>query len=248
MVKSEVKKVNERFQSLLISALVLREKMLSDERLEIIQARIEVFNKDLVELSSLIPKEIMNSGFLLRHAGFIQHWVDKNALENCRNDIIQICEKDIFHVQNEFILSQVYVDNSSLNGNYSWSLIHPVVCDVSKTLFENKHYAEAVEAAFKEINDVVKKGYKKKKGIEEDGDSLMRKSFSPAHPVFKFTSMQTDSDKNIQHGYMEIFAGANRGIRNPKAHKNMEVIPDEAWEMIVLASHLMRMWDKTQKY
>lgn len=32
-------------------------------------------------------------------------------------------------------------------------------------------------------------------------------------------------------------------IRNPKAHANLEIDQLESWEKIVLASHLMKIWD-----
>ncbi len=41
---------------------------------------------------------------------------------------------------------------------------------------------------------------------------------------------------------MEIFSGAITGIRNPKAHANLDISEIEAWEKLVIASHLMKMW------
>ncbi len=125
-----------------------------------------------------------------------------------------------------------------------WTKIHPEIAKVSKSRFETDHYGDATEAAFKEVNDIIKKAYLKKTEKEEDGDSLMRRSFSPGNPVFLLADLSTESGRNIQQGYMEIFAGSMKGIRNPKAHANMDVHPEESWEMIMLASHLMRMWDK----
>lgn len=128
-----------------------------------------------------------------------------------------------------------------------WSKIHNTIAQIAKSRFETEHYGDAVEASFKEINDIIKKSYHKNVGKEEDGDSLMRKAFSVNNPLYHLADNNTDSGRNIQQGYMDIFAGAMKGIRNPKAHANLDVHPDEAWEMIVLASHLMRMWDKTKK-
>lgn len=138
------------------------------------------------------------------------------------------------------------LDSNIKQESYSdkWDQIHKVISQVSKSRFETNHYADAVEAAFKEINDVIKKAYHLKVGKEEDGDVLMRRSFSVNAPVFLLSDNTTESGKNIQQGYMDIFAGSMKGIRNPKAHANLNVHPEEAWEMIVLASHLMRMWDK----
>jgi len=46
---------------------------------------------------------------------------------------------------------------------------------------------------------------------------------------------------------MNIFAGAMIGIRNPKTHANITIDENDAWEKIVLASHLMKMWDNRMK-
>lgn len=145
--------------------------------------------------------------------------------------------------------SEFIITPNPESSAYNWSMINIHIEKVAKNRFENGHYADAVEASFKEINDIVKKQYRNKKGSEEDGDSLMRKAFTSTQnneytPVFKLADNSTESGRNIQQGYMEIFAGSIKGIRNPKAHANHNIIHEEAWEMIVLASHLMRMWGK----
>lgn len=127
--------------------------------------------------------------------------------------------------------------------NFNWDLIHPEVARVAKGRFISPHYADAVEAAFKEINDLIKKEYQKKGNEELDGVKLMRTVFSPANPKIKLTQNITESDKNIQEGYMNIFSGVMTGIRNPKTHANIVIDEKDAWEKIVLASHLMKIWD-----
>jgi uncharacterized protein (TIGR02391 family) len=126
---------------------------------------------------------------------------------------------------------------------FDWGIIHSEIYRVAKSRFDTGHFADAVEAAFKEINEIVKKEYKTREGKEEDGTSLMRKAFAHQNPIFKLNDLSTDSLKNIQQGYMDIFAGVMMGIRNPKAHANLEINELDSWEKIVLASHLMKMWD-----
>ncbi|WP_375417607.1 DUF4062 domain-containing protein [uncultured Hymenobacter sp.] len=145
---------------------------------------------------------------------------------------------------------------------YYWPIIHPIVRGIAKPRFENHLYADAVESTFKEITHLIKEAYKRVSGDtrERDGDDLMRKAFSCERdnnthvllraPILYLTDrdLATDSGYSVQLGYMNLFAGAVRGIRNPKAHANIVIDAGEAWEMIVLGSHLMRMWDRGQQY
>ncbi len=143
-----------------------------------------------------------------------------------------------------------YGRNSKITANskqdFNWGMIHSVIRDVAQPRFGSKQYADAVEAALKEINEVIKFEYKKVTGNEEDGTPLMRKAFGQ-NQVIKLTDLTSESKKNIQDGYMNIFAGAMIGIRNPKAHSNVVIDELDAWEKIVLASHLMKIWDKRIK-
>ncbi len=104
-----------------------------------------------------------------------------------------------------------------------WDTIHESIVRVAKNRFESGHYADAVESAFKEINKRVKEIVKSKTGEELDGAGLMFKAFPENNPVIVLDDLSTETGRNIQKGYMHIFAGAMMGIRNPKAHDNIEI-------------------------
>lgn len=125
-----------------------------------------------------------------------------------------------------------------------WSDIHPKIISIVKSRFESRHYADAVESAFKEINSYVKEIVKRKSGKEMDGASLMKHAFSQNSPVIVLGDLSTDSGKNMQIGYMEIFAGSMTGIRNPKAHGNLDITKIRAIHFIYLASLLMSKIDE----
>jgi uncharacterized protein (TIGR02391 family) len=125
-----------------------------------------------------------------------------------------------------------------------WVLIHPAIRAVSKSRFETKHYADAAESAFKEVNDRVKRQMLALTGEELDGAPLMQRAFSVGNPVIQLDSSGGDSGKNIQVGYMQIFAGAMTGIRNPKAHANLSIDPMRSIHFLVLASLLMSKLDE----
>ena len=125
-----------------------------------------------------------------------------------------------------------------------WDDIHPVIRRVAQARYEGGHFADCVEAALKEINAVVKEHVKRKTNQELDGAPLMRAAFSPNKPVVVLEDVNTDSGRNTQQGYMEIYAGAMTGIRNPKAHANIVINAIRARHFIYLASLLAFKFDE----
>ena len=52
--------------------------------------------------------------------------------------------------------------------NTFWDLLHPKIVEVSKSRFETNHFADSVEAALKEVNNIVKVIVKQKTGKEKE--------------------------------------------------------------------------------
>lgn len=120
-----------------------------------------------------------------------------------------------------------------------WLLIHPEIIAVTKRRFDAGEYADSAAAGFKHINSVVKDIVKTSTGNEYDGAALMRQAFTPNKPIITIQTLATESGKNVQQGYMDIFAGSMTGIRNPKAHANISIGRERAIHFIFLASLLM---------
>ena len=129
-----------------------------------------------------------------------------------------------------------------------WSYLHPMIYKVSGNKFNQGFYADSVESAMKEVNSRIKRIYKRYRGEEKDGQDLMRKTFSPSNPLLIFEDLDTESGKNVQEGYMQIFAGAIQGIRNPKAHENTYISREDAIKRLILASLLMEKVDEAIRY
>jgi uncharacterized protein (TIGR02391 family) len=114
----------------------------------------------------------------------------------------------------------------------------PNLRDTTRQLFQDGHYALAVEEAYKCVNNAVKS----RSGLTADGSSLMKSAFSLGNPVLKLNDLSDQSQRDQQLGYMEIFAGCMTGIRNPRAHEHQYLDePHVALEMLAWANHLMRL-------
>ena len=109
----------------------------------------------------------------------------------------------------------------------------------SRDLFLDGYYALAVEEAYKCLNNIVK-GLT---GLHHlDGVNLMQNAFSLNKPVLKLNDLKTQSQKDQQRGYMEMFAAVITGVRNPRAHEYAYLDdPVTALELLGLANHLVRI-------
>ena len=139
-------------------------------------------------------------------------------------------------------------DKKSTMSPEMWTLIHKDIQRVSKNKFIDGYYADSVESAFKEVNTRVKNIVKKKTSRELDGSSLMEHAFSLKTPIIELDDLSTESGRNIQLGFMQIFSGSIIGIRNPKAHENLTTSKENAIHFLFLASLLMRKLDDSKSF
>lgn len=124
-----------------------------------------------------------------------------------------------------------------------WNWMHKSIIIACRKKFDDGHFADAVETGLKAVNERVKQCVKKRAGQELDGAPLMNHAFSPNAPIIHLADLSTGSGKSEQQGYMQIFAGAMIGIRNPKAHANLVISPERAIQHLMLASLLMSKLD-----
>jgi len=113
--------------------------------------------------------------------------------------------------------------------------LHPIIAEKVWALFLRGEYETAVFQAFKEVEVLVRNacGY----APTDLGIDLMRKAFN------KDTGQLTDMTAPVpeREALSHLFAGAIGSYKNPSSHRHVQIDAEEAVEMIVLASHLLRI-------
>ncbi len=118
--------------------------------------------------------------------------------------------------------------------------LHSEIVSTSEGLLRSGHRSAAVFEAAKAVNNRVKA----MTGLAGDGAGLMGQAFSSDRPHLILGDLSTVTGRDIQAGYRFLFMGAQQAIRNPAAHEPFaDMDDDEAFELLGLASHLMRRLD-----
>jgi uncharacterized protein (TIGR02391 family) len=116
-------------------------------------------------------------------------------------------------------------------------LLHPRVAAASWSAFLRGEYDTAVFQAFKELEIRMREGGGFKP--EDYGVELARKAFAVNNGPLTDMSKPVGERESLAH----LMAGALGSYKNPHSHRKLVLGAEEAVEMIMLASHLLKIVD-----
>jgi uncharacterized protein (TIGR02391 family) len=116
-------------------------------------------------------------------------------------------------------------------------LLHPIIGEKTSFLFLRGEYDTTVFQAFKEVEVAVREagGYE----ARDLGVDLVRKAFDPSKGPLTNQSRPKAEREALAH----LFAGAIGSYKNPSSHRKVALTAEETVEMLMLASHLLRIVD-----
>lgn len=133
-------------------------------------------------------------------------------------------------------------DHQSLQSLVSGSLLpvsflHPQLLVSARPLFLQSRFDTAVFEAFKALEVAIRTS----SGLGHDlvGVQLASRAFHPEDG--KLTD--TNAEKGERVAMMNLMTGALGSCKNPASHRNVSLTPEDARDLIVLASHLLKIVD-----
>ena len=130
------------------------------------------------------------------------------------------------------------LDDYRKRARFPKDLLHSTLAEKVWSLYLRGDYDTAVFQAFKEAEVAVRSagGY----SDSDYGKDLMRRAFRPSNESPPGPLSDSSEPLEEQKSLQELFAGAYGRVRNPTAHRHGVLTdPTEAFEMLVIASHLL---------
>ena len=117
-------------------------------------------------------------------------------------------------------------------------LFHPLIIKKAYPSIKKEEYDTAVFKAFKTVEIRVRE--LSSLPNEMIGVDLMRKAFAPDNGPLADQTMPKAEREALSH----LFSGSIGCYKNPISHREVQLTFNEAFEMLLLASHLLSILDK----
>lgn len=117
-------------------------------------------------------------------------------------------------------------------------MLHPTIVQACWSAFLRGDYDTAVFQTFKELEVAIREKGKFK--ADDFGVELARKAFHESTGPLTDQTMLVSERQALSH----LVAGALGSYKNPHSHRKVKLSADEAVEMIILGSHLLKIVDE----
>jgi uncharacterized protein (TIGR02391 family) len=201
----------------------------------------EIFGTDTHEARRFRSRELDEAGY---------NYMYETPLRDVIKSVHESKAREITNLQTiiELFLEKIGDEGGSPRGRASRAImdldLHPEIERAAGKLFQDGHYANAIEDACKVLDFLVKMRSMRQ---EPSGTELMQLVFSAKNPILKFNDQQTESERSEQQGMMYLYSGAMLAIRNPRAHGLTNDHPERAVEYLSFLSMLAKALDRTTR-
>jgi uncharacterized protein (TIGR02391 family) len=123
-------------------------------------------------------------------------------------------------------------------------LLHPAIVKSSLDQYRNGHLRDAVLNGVIAVFDMIRA----RTGLKMDGKDLVGQAFGTEKGKLIFSELKTETGKNDQKGFLQIYEGIYTGVRNVKAHSlTHDLNEQKAAQYIVTLSLLARRVDECKE-
>jgi len=187
----------------------------------------------LSDLERIWPQGL--DGSAIAEIGQLLATGDYQVLWKVAEDLIPQLEDAV----DDYFSAQPYSDIS-----YSiLDLLHPRVVASSYAHFKTGHFREAVLNSVVAVFDFIRERTR----LDKDGAELVSETFSLQRPLLVVSTLDTESGRNDQKGFIQMLQGVYQGVRNPKAHTlTMNPNQNVAAQYLVFSSLLCRRVEESK--
>jgi uncharacterized protein (TIGR02391 family) len=166
------------------------------------------------------------------------HWLEVNGLLIPASGVNGTNGFRVFSRRGRDVLDRGRFDDYQRAAAFPRTLLHPAIADRVWLSLARGELDAAVFFAFRQVEEAVRKagGY----SATDIGIHLMRRAFDTANGPLTDQGQPQSEREALSH----LFVGAIGSYKNPHSHRTVTIADHgEAQEMVMLASHLLRIVD-----